>query len=228
MKKEKYQQKSHNMKNAIFLFSSFSMCVKDHSRFLLWFVFCVSFSVVGNVYSAEQMPANPEFYLNKSDGSSIALNGKNYRIKNTPTHRGLFSQDPKNPKNWIPQGTHYNYTSGVITSETPYLDGKKHGIVRIYYNGKLRTETEYVGGLKNGVHTRFWDNGLVALTEIYQNNSRHGLSVLMQEVKGKSVKLFETDYVDGKRHGIHCQYDSSGETVIETKVYDNDKVVSQK
>jgi antitoxin component YwqK of YwqJK toxin-antitoxin module len=44
------------------------------------------------------------------------------------------------------------YESGALMAETPYVDGKRHGIAKWYYaSGALQTETPYVRGKIHGI-----------------------------------------------------------------------------
>ena len=44
------------------------------------------------------------------------------------------------------------YESGALWYETPYVNGKMHGIVKHYYeSGALWYETPYVNGMRHGI-----------------------------------------------------------------------------
>lgn len=52
------------------------------------------------------------------------------------------------------------YESGGLKYETPYKDGKSHGIDKSYWeNGKLLYETIYENDKKNGIEKWYWSNG---------------------------------------------------------------------
>ena len=57
------------------------------------------------------------------------------------------------------------YESGILWFETPYVNGKEHGVRKeyCYKTGALRRETPYVNGEKHGVERDYDKEG----TEIY-------------------------------------------------------------
>jgi antitoxin component YwqK of YwqJK toxin-antitoxin module len=61
------------------------------------------------------------------------------------------------------------YKSGALWWETPYADGKMHGIERGYYeSGALWWETPYVDGKKHGIEKNYdKDTSNIARLELY-------------------------------------------------------------
>ena len=64
------------------------------------------------------------------------------------------------------------YENGSKNTETPYLDGKKHGMeIRYYDDGTKWSENSYVDGQKHGksiVYSR--DNGTKSIEYVYEND----------------------------------------------------------
>ena len=68
------------------------------------------------------------------------------------------------------------YESGALCWETPYVNGKKHGIVRSYYaSGALLWETPYVNGKKHGIEKCYYESGALRLETPYVNEDMHGI-----------------------------------------------------
>lgn len=66
---------------------------------------------------------------------------------------------------------------GVLISQTPYLEGKKHGIEQRYHrkNGKLIRELSYKNDVLEGVGKWYYDeNGKVLWEVPYKNNKKRG------------------------------------------------------
>ena len=80
------------------------------------------------------------------------------------------------------------YSNGQLQTETPYVDGEKHGIHREWlYTGPLLNEVSYVDGKRHGNH-RVWDtNGRL---------------------------MWEIPYVDGREHGTHREWSKTGNKII--------------
>ena len=108
------------------------------------------------------------------------------------------------------------------TEHTPYKDGKRHGVSKIYYadaNGPLLWEFPYVNGLREGVATSYFVEGMVSGTTPYKNGKRDGLK---KEYYRNGTLAREKPYVDGQQEGVEKWYYEDG-TLRETTSYKNNK-----
>jgi antitoxin component YwqK of YwqJK toxin-antitoxin module len=63
-----------------------------------------------------------------------------------------------------------HHENGNLKLETPYLDGKKHGIERTYdEHGNLRYEDSFANGKRNGFSYSYDKNGLVCAKVYFKN-----------------------------------------------------------
>lgn len=105
--------------------------------------------------------------------------------------------------------------------------GKKTGFWCEFYNGILIKETSYTNGLKNGVERIFNNKGDLVKIQKYSNGK---LLVDVKEMQTVQVKkeLSAQGFIaksggfndNGKPHGIHRNYDSTGAVTAST-VFDN-------
>lgn len=78
----------------------------------------------------------------------------------------------------------YLYKGGVKMSETPFVNGKAHGLSKDYFsNGALRLTVEYQNARRNGMSTVYYETG---------------------------EKYSEIPYVDGKVSGTKQNYKKDG------------------
>jgi antitoxin component YwqK of YwqJK toxin-antitoxin module len=55
---------------------------------------------------------------------------------------------------------YYVQKNKKLLKETPYVHGKKDGVVKSYYkNGNLKQEIAYKDGERNGLFVTYWENG---------------------------------------------------------------------
>jgi antitoxin component YwqK of YwqJK toxin-antitoxin module len=79
------------------------------------------------------------------------------------------------------------YSNGKLWSELPYVDGKRHGLMKWWWeSGQQESEQPHVGGVPHGVSKWWRPNGQLEL---------------------------EVPYVDGERHGMMKQWLRSGDIV---------------
>lgn len=72
----------------------------------------------------------------------------------------------------------YYHNTDKLYSSTPYKNGKKHGIVTLYYiNGNKESEEMYVNGIKDGNAFYYSSDGTLEYIKNYVND------VLVQEIK---------------------------------------------
>ena len=68
------------------------------------------------------------------------------------------------------------YESGALWRETPYVNGKEHGIEKWYYeSGALEWETPYVNGKEHGIVKWYHESGALWEETLYVNGKRHGI-----------------------------------------------------
>ncbi|MFA5706724.1 MAG: hypothetical protein WDA41_10255 [Candidatus Neomarinimicrobiota bacterium] len=69
------------------------------------------------------------------------------------------------------------YKSGALWWETPYVNGKIHGIAKEYYStGVLRREIPYVNGKRYGIERGYYESGSLWYETPYKDGIRHGIS----------------------------------------------------
>jgi antitoxin component YwqK of YwqJK toxin-antitoxin module len=84
---------------------------------------------------------------------------------------------------------HY-YKSGALERETPYVNGKVHGLAKWYYeSGALMVETPYVDGKEHGIVKWYYPSGALRRESQYENGKMHGLEKDYEEGKSNIVSL---------------------------------------
>ncbi len=132
---------------------------------------------------------------------------------------------------------------GVRISETPYIQGRKEGLGKLYFpngklsvlvpfendqkngilvqyfpNGQIWRETEFVHDVREGEERTYYDNGSLASCCFYSKDLLEGLS---QSWNPEGVLVFEAEYKDNMRHGIFKKYYDNGKPLLEqTFAYD--------
>ena len=92
--------------------------------------------------------------------------------------------------------------------ETPYKNGKKHGIAKRYYeNGKLASEIPYKNGEIHGVAKGYYESGKLASETPYKNGEPHGVVKWYYE-NGKLMSEFP--FENGEQHGANKGYYEMG------------------
>ena len=110
-----------------------------------------------------------------------------------------MSQDNSKANDRIEVRKEY-YTSGALYSETPYENGKRHGIRRIYYkSGALYWEVPFVNGKEHGTEKEYYMSGAL---------------------------WHETPFVNGNVHGIKKEYEKPTSSIVRLTLYDKDRRVS--
>lgn len=138
--------------------------------------------------------------------------------------------------------------NGLLSSETPYRNGKINGVVKKYLDSTLWSKCLYVNGKKNGIDTGYWDNGKVESETSYVNDTLNGIvknydpdgnlsdevTYTNDEIDGfwrfyyrNGTLREEEPYTEGYRNGMERDYYPSGKLKCE-KNYVKDKRVSMK
>ena len=116
------------------------------------------------------------------------------------------------------------YGDGLKRSETPYVDGKKHGTWIYYHVDGWKTEAPYENGKEHGTVIQYYSDGSKRCETPYVNGNRHGTQIWYWR---HGPKKSETPWVDGKKHGTEIDYREDGSKVNET-IYENGKFISRK
>ena len=107
--------------------------------------------------------------------------------------------------------------------ETPYQNGKKHGIAKRYYeNGKLASEIPYKNGERHGVQKWYYENGNLRYEIPYKNGKPHGVE---KEYYENGNLWYETPYENGEWHGVEKAYYENGNLQAQVN-YENGSAVS--
>ena len=88
------------------------------------------------------------------------------------------------------------YASGALYSETPLVNGKKHGIARAYYeSGALLWVIPYVNGQRHGIEKTYYSSGALWWETPYVNEQRHGIakSYNKDDLNIDFLKLYRRD-----------------------------------
>ncbi|NMC98396.1 MAG: hypothetical protein GYA62_01550, partial [Bacteroidales bacterium] len=84
-----------------------------------------------------------------------------------------YYKNTKKPFSGITQD--FDSTNGNIYSEFHYLNGKRDGLSRVWWdNGQLEFEGYYKNGLKEGVFKGWYRNGKMAAIRMYKNGLEDG------------------------------------------------------
>ena len=76
------------------------------------------------------------------------------------------------------------YKSDALWIETPYVNGKMHGIEKWYYeSGALMAETPYVDGKRHGIAKWYYASGALQIETPYVRGKMHGIGKCYEEDK---------------------------------------------
>ena len=107
--------------------------------------------------------------------------------------------------------------------ETPYKNGKKHGVQKAYYeNGKLMREIPYKNDKIHGVAKGYYESGKLASETPYQNGKKHGVEKAYYE---NGNLRYEAPYQNGEIHGIAKRYYENGNLQAQA-TYENGNIIS--
>ena len=79
------------------------------------------------------------------------------------------------------KGTNEKYSGPIFvkegdrTTEGVFLNGKLHGVLKVFRQGRLQTYSEYKEGLQDGVFKRWFESGQLREESFYVNGQLHGL-----------------------------------------------------
>ena len=133
------------------------------------------------------------------------------------------------------KGKEYNYDDNLIF-EGEYLNGKRNGEGKEYYNnGKLKYEGEYFNDKRNGKGKEYYYNGKLKCDGEYLNgiellgteyDANGKIKNQFNKVKGigktyKLFRLYEGEYLNGKRNGKGKEYYNNGKLEFEGEYLDD-------
>jgi antitoxin component YwqK of YwqJK toxin-antitoxin module len=93
---------------------------------------------------------------------------------------------------------HFSRTR-ALWCETPYVNGKKHGIERwYYYSGALHAKSPYVNNKKQGTEEVYYESGALELATSYADDNPHGIEKQYNEfgVLTNEIFFFHGTFVD--------------------------------
>ena len=104
-------------------------------------------------------------------------------------------------------------TDGKVASTITFVEDTENGPLCQYFpNGKVWRETQFVNGVRSGSETTYHENGNVTSKYLYQNDLLEGLC---QNWNEKGTLIFEAEYSEGKRHGKFNKYYENGLPLLE-------------
>jgi antitoxin component YwqK of YwqJK toxin-antitoxin module len=110
--------------------------------------------------------------------------------------------------------------NGKVLKETPYLNGKKNGVEKLYYlDGDLKAEEPYVNGELNGVKKSYYESGMLASESPCINGKINGV---FKEYYEQGYLKCARNYVNGKRNGVSKEYGSTNGELVSASNYKDD------
>lgn len=150
--------------------------------------------------------------------------------------------DQPMPKKYTTERSYFD--NGAIRSETPYVNGIRHGKERLYFpDGRLEAEVQWMDGHKDGLEKHFFESGDVksetnfrldkrqgSNTEFFPENRaiRHESYYQDDIIDGTEREFYAngmiktvTQWAHGQRHGISSSFTSDGHIVAEVPYNNN-------
>ena len=175
-------------------------------------------------YSNDQIKFEGEYINGKRNGK-----GKEYYSNDQIKFEGEYL----NNKEWI--GTRYDYDGKIMYKLNNNINGKEYDD----YSGKLIFEGEYLNGKRHGKGKEYYDSGELRFEGEYRNDLRWNgkgydqLNNIIYELKsGKGLikeyygideLKFEGEYINGKRNGKGKEYHYDNGNLEFEGEYLNDK-----
>jgi antitoxin component YwqK of YwqJK toxin-antitoxin module len=120
--------------------------------------------------------------------------------------------------------TYYSEFDGTIRIQEPYEDGNLQGMVRSYYpSGKISEEVAWLENKKQGSWKQYYENGSLRLKCRYENDMLNGL---YEVFSADSTIKVRGAYLENNSNGIWSFYDETGLEVYSIK-YEYGKAVDQ-
>lgn len=190
--------------------------------------FLLLFSFIGNAFSQEKIEiadivmnnlGDDQMYAHKRNEAKTPLNGKVRIITGFTTE--YINAEFKNGYG-VNQWEYYrkNKLNTSVHFKDGYLDGS---FVEYYPGGDIKMKGQYVKGQKNGTWETFKDDGIVKLTEIFDNGS---VTKRVTYYTDGTVDM-ERNFKNGKEHGVSRQYTYPDGILKSEKNYVNGKQVGK-
>ncbi len=110
--------------------------------------------------------------------------------------------------------------NGEVESETPYVDGKKHGLqTRWYDDGTKEREERYKAEKKHGMETWWHENGEKWCERKWMEGKMHGMETGWYE---GGQKHWEEMWKEDKRHGVYSRWWENGQKRYEAHYLDHE------
>lgn len=171
-------------------------------------------------------------------------NGVRNGVKENYDNQGKvwLRQDYKDGKK---NGVSEMFSNGKLVNKSIYKADKKHGLTQTFSGDQVLTEAYYENDLKNGTSKTYSLDGKLATEANYKDDKRNGFyrvfndGEIMSETNYKDdlqnglsttyalgKKNMDTEFVNGKRHGVSHMYKPDG-TVLFTHYYLNGEKVTE-
>ncbi|GAB4031243.1 toxin-antitoxin system YwqK family antitoxin [Spirosoma gilvum] len=147
--------------------------------------------LLAGLWVACQHSSEPITYIDANKAQIQAREGISYSL-NQPITGILFSTD----------------AHGDTLFKVPFLDGKEHGIAKLFYaNHRLREERLFVRGRKEGVHRGWYENGKLMFEYHFLNDMFEG----SYKEWFPNGKLFRNmNYEKGQESGVQQSWSTTG------------------
>ena len=121
----------------------------------------------------------------------------------------------------------FNIINNILIFEGVYLNGKRNGLGKEYYNnGKLKFEGKFLNGKRNGKGKEYYNSGALKFDGEYLNNKiligtlydengyiiheYNNINGIKKEYDYNGTLIFEGEYSNGERNGKGKEYNYNG------------------
>ena len=114
------------------------------------------------------------------------------------------------------------YNDNILKSDIEYVNGRKHGMEKHWYQSSTRAITRYYKkGFKSGLHQGWWENGKPKFEYYFNDNGEYNGSVKEWDASGLLVMHF--NYKDGQEIGRQRSWNLDGSTKANYEVKDGER-----
>ena len=114
----------------------------------------------------------------------------------------------------------FYYQNGNLLAKGNYKDDKLNGLSKVYYeNGNLKREDNYKDDKREGLFKGYYENGDLKLEDNYKDGKKEGLSKVYYE--NGNIKI-EGNFKDDKLEGLSKEYYENGNIKIEANFKDDE------
>ena len=107
-----------------------------------------------------------------------------------------------------------------VKHELTIIDGEAVSCVGYYKNGYMKHEGIYTN-IINEFRKEYHKDGLLYSEENWENNLRHGISILYSWDDEKLIKIEEGNYINGKKDGLWKYYKWDGSGIKKEILFEN-------